>query len=60
MEFTAALVLILMGVLLIGGVVGWAIRDRRKPKYIDLRDRIEPHVRAPQDQIRMVRERQKV
>lgn len=48
MELSAALVIILMGVLLVGGVVGWAIRDHRKPKYIDLRDRIEPHVNAPQ------------
>lgn len=48
MELSAALALILMGVLLIGGVIGWAIRDRQKPKYIDLRDRIEPHVGAPQ------------
>lgn len=48
----AALVIGIMFLLLAGGVVGWALRDRKQERLeqrvIDLRDRIEPHVRVPQ------------
>jgi hypothetical protein len=60
MEVTlATLIIIFVGAVLIGGVIGWYLRDRRRTTYIDIRDRLEPHVRAPQDQVHAVQTRQR-
>lgn len=37
-------VIILTGAVLIGGVVVQMVRERRRTRYIDIRERIEPFV----------------